>query len=66
MSETLSPQKPFAAPTVDQLSVRVVVDSRNERFLPKMPHPFAAIEQVEQVPGRQMTSLACEWDCHCI
>jgi hypothetical protein len=41
--------------------VRVVVDSRYERFLPKMTHPFTAIEHVGQVPGRQMTSLACEW-----
>jgi len=46
---------------VDQLSVRVVVDSRYERFLPKMTRPFTNIEHVGQVPGRQMTSLACEW-----
>jgi 7,8-dihydropterin-6-yl-methyl-4-(beta-D-ribofuranosyl)aminobenzene 5'-phosphate synthase len=26
-----------------------------------MTHPFANIEHVGQVPGRQMTSLACEW-----
>ena len=61
MSQSLAPRKPFAAPMVDQLSVRVVVDSRYERFLPKMTHPFANIEHVGQVPGRQMTSLACEW-----
>ena len=53
--------RPFAAPTVDQLAVRVIVDSRYERFLPKMTHPFAVIENVDTVPGRQMTSLACEW-----
>ena len=53
--------KPFAAPTVDQLAVRVVVDSRYERFLPKMTHPFMVIENVDTIPGRQMTSLACEW-----
>ena len=66
MTRSLAPQsfankKPFAAPIVDQLSVRVVVDSRYERFLPKSTHPFAKIEHVGQVPGRQMTSLACEW-----
>jgi 7,8-dihydropterin-6-yl-methyl-4-(beta-D-ribofuranosyl)aminobenzene 5'-phosphate synthase len=61
MSQNLTASKPFAAPTVDQLSIRVVVDSRYERFLPKTTHPFAAIEHVGQVPGRQMTSLACEW-----
>jgi 7,8-dihydropterin-6-yl-methyl-4-(beta-D-ribofuranosyl)aminobenzene 5'-phosphate synthase len=57
----LAPRKPFVAPTVDQLAVRVVVDSRYERFLPKATHPFVAIEHVGQVPRRQMTSLACEW-----
>jgi 7,8-dihydropterin-6-yl-methyl-4-(beta-D-ribofuranosyl)aminobenzene 5'-phosphate synthase len=51
----------FAAPVVDRLAVRVVVDSRYERFLPKATHPFVAIEHVGQIPGRQMTSLACEW-----
>jgi 7,8-dihydropterin-6-yl-methyl-4-(beta-D-ribofuranosyl)aminobenzene 5'-phosphate synthase len=61
MSQSLLPKKPFAAPMVDLLRVRVVVDSRYERFLPKTTHPFAAIEHVGQVPGRQMTSLACEW-----
>jgi 7,8-dihydropterin-6-yl-methyl-4-(beta-D-ribofuranosyl)aminobenzene 5'-phosphate synthase len=61
MSQGLTPKKAFAAPMVDQLSVRVVVDSRYERFLPKMTHPFATIEYVGQVPRRQMTSLACEW-----
>jgi hypothetical protein len=66
MTRSLAPQslankKPFAAPIVDQLSVRVVVDSRYERFLPKSTHPFAKIEHVGQVPGLQMTSLACEW-----
>jgi 7,8-dihydropterin-6-yl-methyl-4-(beta-D-ribofuranosyl)aminobenzene 5'-phosphate synthase len=61
MNQSLTPKKPFAAPTVDRLSVRVVVDSRYERFLPKATHPFVAIEHVGQIPGRQMTSLACEW-----
>src|SRR3954465_14944410 len=53
--------RPFTAPTVDQLSVRVIVDSRYERFLPKMTHPFMTIENIDTIPGRQMTSLACEW-----
>jgi 7,8-dihydropterin-6-yl-methyl-4-(beta-D-ribofuranosyl)aminobenzene 5'-phosphate synthase len=61
LNQSLAARTPFAAPTVDQLLVRVVVDSRYERFLPKMTHPFTAIEHVGQVPGRQMTSLACEW-----
>ena len=35
MSQSLAPKRPFEAPIVDQLSVRVVVDSRYERFLPE-------------------------------
>src|SRR5262245_1224986 len=61
MNQSLTPKKPFAAPTVDQLAVRVVVDSRYERFLPKATHPFVTIEHVDRIPRRQMTSLACEW-----
>ena len=61
MTQALAPRKPFQAPTVDRLAVRVVVDSRYERFLPKHSHEFVAIEHVGQIPRRQMTSLACEW-----
>ena len=46
MSQSLAPKKPFAAPVVDQLSVRVVVDLRYERFLPKMTHSFTNREHV--------------------
>jgi len=52
---------PFKAPVVDSLSVRVVVDSHYERFLPKATHPRVAIEHVGRVPGRQMTTIAAEW-----
>jgi 7,8-dihydropterin-6-yl-methyl-4-(beta-D-ribofuranosyl)aminobenzene 5'-phosphate synthase len=52
---------PFTAPVVDELSVRVVVDSRYERFLPKASHPRARIEHVGRVPGRHMTTFAAEW-----
>jgi 7,8-dihydropterin-6-yl-methyl-4-(beta-D-ribofuranosyl)aminobenzene 5'-phosphate synthase len=61
MSAEAKVQTPFVAPVVDRLSVRVVVDSAYERFLPKATHPFVAIEHVRQVPGRQMTTFACEW-----
>ncbi len=61
MSSTLKSQAPFQAPVVDQLSVRVVVDSAYERFLPAMTHPFVKIEHVGKIQGRQMTTLACEW-----
>jgi 7,8-dihydropterin-6-yl-methyl-4-(beta-D-ribofuranosyl)aminobenzene 5'-phosphate synthase len=52
---------PFAAPVVDRLSVRVIVDSRYERFLPKATHKSCAIEHVGAIPGRPMTTLAGEW-----
>ena len=34
----------FKTPVVDALSVRVLVDSRYERFLPKASHPSVQIE----------------------
>jgi len=61
MSAGISAQTPFAAPVVDSLSVRVVVDSFYERFLKDATHPSVAIEHVRQIPGRQMTTLAGEW-----
>ena len=54
-------QTPFEIPLVDKLSIRVVVDSFYERFLPKMEHGSVKIEQAGRLPGRQMTSLAGEW-----
>jgi 7,8-dihydropterin-6-yl-methyl-4-(beta-D-ribofuranosyl)aminobenzene 5'-phosphate synthase len=52
---------PFQAPVVDELTVRVVVDSRYERFLPKAAHPLVEIEHVGRVPGRPESTFACEW-----
>jgi 7,8-dihydropterin-6-yl-methyl-4-(beta-D-ribofuranosyl)aminobenzene 5'-phosphate synthase len=54
-------ETPFKAPVVDRLSVRVLVDSAYERFMPKGDHAFCTIEHVGRVPNRQMTTLACEW-----
>ena len=51
----------FQAPVVDELSVRVVVDSRYERFLPKASHPLVRIEHVGRIPGRPNMTVACEW-----
>ncbi|HVA14663.1 MAG TPA: MBL fold metallo-hydrolase [Stellaceae bacterium] len=61
MSTTSGVVSPFVPPTVDRLSIRVVVDSHYERFLPKATHPVVAIEHVGEIPGRQMTTLAGEW-----
>lgn len=52
---------PFTAPTVDRLSIRVVVDSHYDRFLPKASHDAVRIEHVSGIRGRQMTTLAGEW-----
>jgi 7,8-dihydropterin-6-yl-methyl-4-(beta-D-ribofuranosyl)aminobenzene 5'-phosphate synthase len=54
-------QTPFAAPVVDQLTVRVVVDSVYERFLPAVSHPAVHVQHLRRIPGRQMSTLAAEW-----
>ncbi len=41
--------------------MRVIIDSRYERFLPKASRPSVTIEHVGRIPGRQMTTLACEY-----
>jgi 7,8-dihydropterin-6-yl-methyl-4-(beta-D-ribofuranosyl)aminobenzene 5'-phosphate synthase len=52
---------PFQAPVVDALTVRVLVDSRYERFLPRMTHPHVQIEHVGRIAGRPEMTFACEW-----
>jgi 7,8-dihydropterin-6-yl-methyl-4-(beta-D-ribofuranosyl)aminobenzene 5'-phosphate synthase len=52
---------PFVAPVVDELSVRIVVDSRYERFLPKASHPLVRVEHVGRIRGRPDMTFACEW-----
>jgi 7,8-dihydropterin-6-yl-methyl-4-(beta-D-ribofuranosyl)aminobenzene 5'-phosphate synthase len=57
---TIAP-KPFTAPVVDHLAVRVVVDSFYERFMPKSAHAAVAVEHVHRLPGREQSTLAGEW-----
>lgn len=52
---------PFTAPVVDALTVRVLVDSRYERFLPRAAHPRVQIEHVGRILGRPEMTFACEW-----
>lgn len=52
---------PFQPPVVDSLAIRVVVDSRYERFLPKLNHPMVKVEHVGRIPGRPEMTFACEW-----
>ena len=58
---TSSKQVPFAAPVVDSLAIRIVVDSRYENILPKEVHPFVTIDHVGDIPGKFMSTLAAEW-----
>ena len=51
----------FQAPVVDELAIRVVVDSRYERFLPKSSHPQVRIEHIGRIPGRPDMTFAAEW-----
>ena len=57
----LATAEPFRAPTVESLSVRLVVDSFFDQFMPKQTHPMTAIEHVSRIRGRETTTLAGEW-----
>ena len=52
---------PFTAPVVDALTVRVLVGSRYERFLPRMAHPHVKIEHAGRILCRPESTIACEW-----
>ena len=44
--------EPFKAPLVDSLSVRVVVDSVFDQFMPKAEHPLVKIAHVGRIRNR--------------
>ena len=52
---------PFNAPVVNSLSVRVVVDSVFDQFMPKATHPMVAIEHVGRIRSNLNSTLAGEW-----
>ena len=58
---TIATAQAFKAPTVESLSVRLVVDSYFDLFMPKATHPHCRIEHVSRIPGRETSTLACEW-----
>ena|SRR5665213_34823 len=59
---TLAIAEPFKPPTVTSLSVRLVVDSYFDQFMPKATHPLCRVEHVSRIPGREQEStLAGEW-----
>jgi len=53
--------EPFNAPVVDSLSVRVVVDSVFDQFMPKATHPMCTIEHVGRIRNNLHSTLAGEW-----
>jgi 7,8-dihydropterin-6-yl-methyl-4-(beta-D-ribofuranosyl)aminobenzene 5'-phosphate synthase len=57
----LATAQPFTPPTVERLSVRLVVDSYFDLFMPKASHPHVRIEHVSRIPGRETSTLAGEW-----
>src|SRR5438309_12078792 len=57
----LSASAPFTPPLVDRLSVRLLVDSYFDLFMPKATHPHVRIEHVSRIPGRETSTLAGEW-----
>jgi 7,8-dihydropterin-6-yl-methyl-4-(beta-D-ribofuranosyl)aminobenzene 5'-phosphate synthase len=58
----LSTEKPFQAPTVKSLSVRLVVDSYFDQFMPTQTHSMCVVEHVSRIKGReQEATLAGEW-----
>lgn len=61
MPQTLAPQAPFSAPVVDKIEIRVVVDSAYDLFSQNLEHAAVRVEQFGRTPGKQMSTLACEW-----
>src|ERR1700676_5098005 len=58
----LATSEPFAAPTVKSLSVRLVVDSYFDQFMPKATHPLCVVEHVSRIRGRgPEATIAGEW-----
>lgn len=57
----MSIMQPIDAPIVDSLTVRVVIDSRYERFLPKAEHTHVKIDHIGSIPGHHRSTFACEW-----
>ena len=61
MDIELTRAEPFAAPVVDSLSVRVLVDSAYDRFISDATHPVVRIEHVRHIPGHERSTFAGEW-----
>src|SRR5436853_4913291 len=60
ISMALTTAQPFTPPTVERLSVRLVVDSYFDLFMPKATHSHVRIEHVSRILGRETSTLAGE------
>lgn len=60
-AEIVRSSAPFAPPVVESLSVRVVVDSVFDQFMPKATHPMCTIEHVSRFRDNLNLTLAGEW-----
>jgi 7,8-dihydropterin-6-yl-methyl-4-(beta-D-ribofuranosyl)aminobenzene 5'-phosphate synthase len=61
MSIELTKAEAFAAPIVDSLSVRLLVDSVYDRFIADASHSMVKIEHVRHITGHEHSTLAGEW-----
>ena len=61
MSIELTQPDAFAAPVVESLSVRLLVDSVYDRFIADASHPMVKIEHVRHIYGHERSTLAGEW-----
>jgi hypothetical protein len=61
MSIELTQAEVFAAPIVESLSVRLVVDSFYDRFIADASHSMVKIEHVRHIIGHELSTLAGEW-----
>ena len=61
MSIEVTKAEAFAAPIVDSLSVRLLVDSVYDRFIADASHPMVKIEHVRHIDGHERSTFAGEW-----
>ena len=61
MDTELTKAEAFAAPIVESLSVRLLVDLFYDRFISDASHPMVKIEHVRHIVGHERSTLAGEW-----
>jgi hypothetical protein len=66
MSIELTKAEPFAAPVVESLSVRLLVDSFYDRFMEDAQHPLVKLSTSAIFPGTNDQHLPASGGCRCI